>query len=50
MEVAVEDNGNPDKMQYDPAMLDAIKSAGFKSVRLFIVAGEHPLAYSRHPV
>ena len=37
--------GPPEKMLYDPAQYDAVKAAGFQSIRFFVVAGEDPAIY-----
>jgi len=37
--------GSPRKVLYDPAQYDAVKAAGFQSVRFFVVAGKDPAIY-----
>ena len=37
--------GSPMKVLYDPAQYDAVKAAGFQSVRFFVGAGEDPAIY-----
>ncbi|MDP6544601.1 MAG: cellulase family glycosylhydrolase [Phycisphaerae bacterium] len=37
--------GSPVKVMYDPAQYDAVKVAGFQSVRFFVVAGKDPAIY-----
>jgi len=37
--------GSPGKVMYDPAQYDAVKAAGFQSVRFFVVTGKDPAIY-----
>ncbi len=39
------EGGPPEKVLYDPAQYDAVKAAGFQSIRFFVVAGEDPAIY-----
>jgi hypothetical protein len=45
MDVSPPEEGSPVKVMYDPAQCDAIKAAGFQSVRIYVVAGRDPAAY-----
>ena len=39
------EGGPPEKVLYDPAQYDAVKAAGFQSIRFFVGAGEDPAIY-----
>jgi hypothetical protein len=39
--------GPPNKVLYEPALYDAVKAAGFRSVRFFVAAGRNPAIYKR---
>ena len=45
VDVSQREGGPPIKVLYDPAQYDAVKAAGFQSVRFFVVAGEDPATY-----
>ena len=36
---------HPKRVLYDPAQYDAVKAAGFQSIRFFVVAREDPAIY-----
>jgi len=45
VDVSPLEGGPPRKVLYDPAQYDAIKAAGFQSVRFYVVAGRDPAIY-----
>ena len=45
VDVSQLEGGPPEKVLYDPAQYDAVKAAGFQSIRFFVVAGEDPAIY-----
>jgi len=45
VDVSQLDGGSPIKVLYDPAQYDAVKAAGFRSVRFFVGAGRDPAIY-----
>jgi len=45
VDVACLAGGPPEKMVYDPAQYDAVKAAGFQSIRFFVGAGADPAIY-----
>ena len=45
VDVSQLEGGSPVKMLYDPAQYDAVKAAGFQSVRFFVGAGRDPAIY-----
>jgi len=47
VDVASREEGSPIKVLYEPAQYDAVKSAGFQSVRFYVVAGRDPASYKR---
>jgi len=47
VDVAPREGGSPAKVLYDPAQYDAVKAAGFRSVRLYVVGERDPANYQR---
>jgi endoglucanase len=45
VDVSQPEGGSPVKVLYDPAQYDAVKAAGFRSVRFFVGAGQNPAIY-----
>jgi len=45
VDVSQFEGGAPTKVLYDPAQYDAVKAAGFQSVRFFVGAGRDPAIY-----
>ncbi len=45
VDVSPLEGGPPRKVLYDPAQYDAVKAAGFQSVRFYVVAGRDPAIY-----
>lgn len=45
VDVSQVEGGSPVKVLYDPAQYDAVKAAGFQSVRFFVGAGRDPAIY-----
>jgi len=45
LDVSQLEAGSPRKVMYDPAQYAAIKAAGFRSVRFFVVTGKDPAVY-----
>lgn len=45
VDAAEPEGGSPIKVLHDPAQYDAVKAAGFQSVRFYIVAGRDPATY-----
>jgi len=45
VDVSPPEVGLPGKMLYDPAIYDAVRAAGFQSVRLYVVAMRDPAVY-----
>ena|GEM_PF-1632340 len=45
VDVSQPEGGPPIKVLYDPTQYDAVKAAGFQSIRFFVVAGENPASY-----
>ena len=45
VDVSPLEGGPPEKVLYDPAQYDAVKAAGFHSIRFFVGAGEDPAIY-----
>ena len=45
VDVSQLEGGPPEKVLYDPAQYDAVKAAGFQSIRFFVVAREDPAIY-----
>ncbi len=45
VDVSQLEEGSPIKVLYDPAQYDAVKAAGFQSVRFFVIAGKDPAIY-----
>jgi hypothetical protein len=45
VDVLEPEGGPPMKVLYEPAQYDAVKAAGFQSVRFYVVAGRDPAIY-----
>jgi len=45
IDVSSREGGSPSKVLYDPAQYDAVKAAGFQSIRFFVSAGRDPAIY-----
>ncbi|MEM1068917.1 MAG: cellulase family glycosylhydrolase [Planctomycetota bacterium] len=45
VDVSLPQAGSPEKVLYDPAQYDAVKAAGFQSVRFFVSATDDPAIY-----
>jgi len=45
LDVSPPERGSPIKVLYDPAQYDAVKAAGFQSVRFYVVAESDPAIY-----
>ena len=46
VDVSLPEAGSPDKVLYEPVQYDAVKAAGFQSVRFFLSAADDPAIYA----